>query len=213
MFSRIIGNSVHGPVRRGPDDVSNPLTGDPSRRCRLEEYHGYVYYLVRQNCPAHVARQVEHGDLVQDVLLKAWAADPDFSQRSDGERLSFLRKTCSSVLIDTIRRYDRVKRKVTLDQTLDDSSARLEEWLVAVQSSPSQRASNHEQLLRLAQALGELPENQRQAVELHHLKRRSLAETAEMMGISAPAAAGLLRRGLGTLRDRLVEPAGDGQGA
>ncbi len=107
MFSRFIENSVHGPVRRGPDDVSKPLTGDPSRRCRLEEYHGYVYYLLRQNCPAHVARQVEHGDLVQDVLLKAWAADPDFSQRSDGERLSFLRKTCSSVLIDTIRRSDR----------------------------------------------------------------------------------------------------------
>jgi RNA polymerase sigma-70 factor (ECF subfamily) len=210
--SRIIEEPVKNSVGRGPDDVSRPLTGAPSNRCRLEEYYGYVSYLVRQKCPPHVARQVEHEDLVQDVLLKAWASDADFSGRSDTERLSFLRKTCSSVLIDTIRRYDRGKRKVTMDQTLDDSSARLEEWLVAIQSSPSQRASNHEQLLRLAQSLAELPENQRKAMELHHLKRRSLAETAELMAISPQAAAGLLRRGLETLRDRLVESEGDGQG-
>lgn len=159
-----------------------------------------------------MARQVEHEDLVQDVLLKAWAADPDFSGRSDGERLAFLRKTCASVLVDTIRRYDRGKRKVVVDQRLDDSSARLEEWLAAVQSSPSQRASNHEQLLRLAQAPADLPENQRQAVELRHLKRHTLAEAAAILGISPQAAAGLLRRGLEKLRDRLVEPEGDRQG-
>ena len=208
----MIENSVKRTVRPGADDVSNPLRGGASRCRRLEEYHGYVSYLVRQNCPAHVARQVEHDDLVQDVLLKAWASDPEFSGRREGERLSFLRKTCNSVLIDTIRRYDRSKRKVMLDQALDDSSARLEEWLAAVQSSPSQRASNHEQLLRLAQALAELPENQRLAVELRHLKRRSLADTAELMGISPQAVAGLLRRGLGKLRDRLVDPDGDAQG-
>jgi RNA polymerase sigma-70 factor, ECF subfamily len=206
----MIENPMQGSVRPGLDDVSKQLTANRSSFRRLEEYRGYVSYLVRQNCPAHVARQVEHEDLVQDVLLKAWASDPDFSGRSDGERLSFLRKTCNSVLVDAIRRYDRDKRKVVLNQTLDDSSARLEEWLAAVQSSPSQRASNHEQLLRLAQALAELPENQRQAVELRHLKRRSLAETAEVMGISPQAVAGLLRRGLGKLRDRLVEPQRDG---
>ncbi len=96
------------------------------------------------------------------------------------------------------------------DRSLDDSAARLEEWLAAVQSSPSQRASKHEQLARLAHALAGLPENKRRAVELRHLKRHSLAETASIMGISPPAAAGLLRRGLGTLRDRLEDP-GEGR--
>ena len=45
-------------------------------------------------------------------------------------------------------------------------------------------------------------------MELRHLKRRSLADTAEMMGISPQAAAGLLRRGLETLRDRLSRARG-----
>jgi RNA polymerase sigma-70 factor (ECF subfamily) len=181
------------------------MGGDSPGRCPLEAYRGYVTYLVRKDCPAHLARQVEHEDLVQDVLLKVWASDPDFSGRSEGERLSFLRKTCACVLSDSVRYYDRDKRKVALEQALDDSSARLEEWLAAIQSSPSQRASKHEQLLRLARALAELPESQRKAVELHHLQRHSLAETATMMGISVAAAAGLLRRGLASLRQRLDE--------
>jgi RNA polymerase sigma-70 factor (ECF subfamily) len=206
MIFPIRENPAKGPVHWSRDDVSKPLGEGSRARCALEAYRGYVSYLVRKDCPAHLARQVEHEDLVQDVLLKAWASDADFSGRSEGERLSFLRKTCACVLSDSVRYYDRDKRKVALEQMLDDPSARLEEWLTAIQSSPSQRASKHEQLLRLAQALGELPDNQRKAVELHHLQRHSLAETATMMGISLAAAAGLLRRGLASLRDRLDEP-------
>jgi RNA polymerase sigma-70 factor (ECF subfamily) len=157
-------------------------------------------------------RRIEHEDLVQDVLLKVLVSDPNFDGRSEGERLSFLHKTCASVLTDTIRRFDRGKRKVSLEQSLDDSSARLEEWLAAVQSSPSRRASKHEQVLRLARALSELPENQRRAVELRHLKRHSLAETAAIMAISPAAVAGLLRRGLDTLRGRLGATEGDSSG-
>jgi RNA polymerase sigma-70 factor (ECF subfamily) len=205
MIPEIIEDSGRRPVRPRPDGVSKPLEEDSDGRVRLEEYYGYVSVLVRQSFPAHLAARVEPDDLVQEVLLKVWGADPDFGIRSEGERLSFLRKACASVLMDTIRRFDRGKRRVSLDRSLDDSSARLEGCLAAVQSSPSQRASKHEQLLRLAQALAELPENQRRAVELRHLKRHSLAETAGILGISLPAAAGLLRRGLGTLRDRLGE--------
>jgi RNA polymerase sigma-70 factor (ECF subfamily) len=206
MISPIVENSGKRPVHRRPDDVPKPMGGDSPCRSPLEAYRGYVAYLVRKDCPAHLARQVEHEDLVQDVLLKVWASDPDFSGRTEGERLSFLRKTCASVMSDSVRYYDRGKRKVALEQALDDSSARLEEWLAAIHSSPSQRASKHEQLLRLAQALAELPDNQRKAVELHHLQRHSLAETATMMGVSVAAAAGLLRRGLAALRDCLDEP-------
>jgi RNA polymerase sigma-70 factor, ECF subfamily len=203
MISQIRQDRGKRPVKRRLDDVRHPLSGDSPCGRPLESYRGYVTCLVRQTCPAHLERRIEQEDLVQDVLLKVWASDPDFDGRSERERLSFLHKTCASVLMDTIRRYDRGKRKIALDQSLDQSSARLEEWLLAVQSSPSQRASKHEQLLRLAQALASLPESQRRAVELHHLKRHSLAATAELMGITANAAAGLLRRGLASLRDRL----------
>jgi RNA polymerase sigma-70 factor (ECF subfamily) len=203
MISGIIENPGQQPVQPGRDDVSNLSGAEPGCAGQLEKYRGYVGYLVRQTFPGHLARRVEHDDIVQDVMLKALESDPDFTGRSEGELLCFLRKTCDSVISDSVRYFNRGKRRVELNQSLDDSAARLEDWLAAVQSSPSQQASKHEQLLRLAQALAALPENQRTAVELHHLRRHSLAETAEMMGLSAAAVAGLLRRGLALLRDRL----------
>ena len=85
-------------------------------------------------------------------------------------------------------------------QALDHSSARLEVWLVAEQSSPSQRSRRKEQLLELCDALERLPEAQREAVRLHYLENRKLVEIAEQLDRSPSAVAGLLKRGLSKLR-------------
>jgi RNA polymerase sigma-70 factor (ECF subfamily) len=79
----------------------------------------------------------------------------------------------------------------------------LEAWLASEQSSPSERAEKNEQLLRLAEALEQLPEAQREAVVLHHLRGLSLAELASHLGRSEGAAAGLLHRGIKRLRELL----------
>lgn len=57
--------------------------------------------------------------------------------------------------------------------------------------------------MRLAEAVKQLPDAQRRAVELHHLEGRSLAEIADALGTTKPAIAGLLHRGLKALRARL----------
>jgi RNA polymerase sigma-70 factor (ECF subfamily) len=60
-------------------------------------------------------------------------------------------------------------------------------------------------VLRLAQALGRLPEDQRRAVELHHLKGCPVAEVAQQLGRGTRAIAGLLLRGMKRLRQLLNE--------
>ncbi|MFV1968830.1 MAG: RNA polymerase sigma factor [Pirellulaceae bacterium] len=85
----------------------------------------------------------------------------------------------------------------------------MEAWLAAEQSSPSQRAMRHEQLLQLAETLAQLSSDQRQAVELHHLKGLPLAAIAEQMGRSKGAVAALLFRALGKLRELLKDHDGD----
>ena len=73
------------------------------------------------------------------------------------------------------------------------------------QSSPSQHAMRNEQLLPLAEALMRLPADQREAIELHHLKGCPLAEVAQQMGRSKGAVAALLFRGLKKLREFLQD--------
>ncbi len=93
-----------------------------------------------------------------------------------------------------------------MHRALEESSAQLEAWLAAEQSSPSEQVERHEQALRLAEALAGLPDKQRQAVELRHLRGLSLAEVAAELGSSKAAVVGLLHRGVEKLRALLSEP-------
>jgi RNA polymerase sigma-70 factor (ECF subfamily) len=79
---------------------------------------------------------------------------------------------------------------------LDQSASQLEQWLAAEQSSPSQQAQRHERAILLAQALTDLPENQREAVVLRHFHGCSLTEIADELKCTTAAVTGLLHRGL-----------------
>jgi RNA polymerase sigma-70 factor (ECF subfamily) len=93
-----------------------------------------------------------------------------------------------------------------LEAALAESSARLEGWLAAEQSSPSQRAERNEEAFQLAIALEALPEAQREALVLQHWHGWSLAQIAEHLGRSRSAVAGLIKRGLQQLREALQPP-------
>ena len=96
-----------------------------------------------------------------------------------------------------------VRREWSLDAALDQSASRLERWLAADQSSPSQRAIRQEDLLRVSEAMAGLPEAQRRAIEMHHLRSLPLSDIADELGTTKAAVAGLLHRGMKTLRSRL----------
>lgn len=71
--------------------------------------------------------------------------------------------------------------------------------------TPSQHVGNKEELLRLADALTELPNDQRDAVILCHLQGMPLEAIARQLERSQAAVAGLVYRGLKKLHDLLEE--------
>jgi len=146
--------------------------------------------------PNHLRAKLEVSDLLQEVRARILRAEASFEGRTEAEERRYVQKTIDAVTNETIRRFDRAKRRA-------DRESQLPGALASDHTSPTQRAVRNELLDRLAQALAALPEDQRFAIELKHLEGLSLAATAARMGKSEPATAGLLRRGLQTLRGRL----------
>jgi RNA polymerase sigma-70 factor, ECF subfamily len=173
----------------------------------FEKYRNYLCLLARQQLGPRLRAKLDASDVVQDALLQAHVSREQFRGTTEPERIGWLHTILMNKLAGALRQFARHCRDVDLERSLDhqlqQSSARLENYLAADISSPSERAGKHEQLLRLAAALAELPADQREAIELHHLQGLPLAHVAEALGRSKPSVAGLIFRGVTAVRKRL----------
>jgi RNA polymerase sigma-70 factor, ECF subfamily len=189
-------------------------TAEPDER-PLEEYRDYLRLLARTQLGSRLQAKLDASDIAQQAILQAHQAQAQLRGTTEAEKLAWLRAILANVLAAAMRRFETKARDITRERSLEGdlelSSSRLECLFAADQSSPSQRAVRGEELLRLATALIQLPQEQRQVVELHYLKGLPLAEVAEQIGRTRAAVVGLLFRGLKKLRRLLHEGGADEQ--
>jgi RNA polymerase sigma-70 factor (ECF subfamily) len=183
---------------------------DPqNEESELGRFREYLLLLVRLQVDQRFQGKIDLSGVVQQTLLDAHQAWDRIQDLSGDEKAAWLRKALANNLIDEVRKLTTATRDVNREQSLkqafEESSARLEAVLTTDKFSPEQRALRNERLLQLAEALAQLPEAQRTAVELHHLKDWPLANVGRHMGRSKGAVAQLIFRGLKTLRDLLAE--------
>jgi RNA polymerase sigma-70 factor (ECF subfamily) len=178
----------------------------------VEDYHDYLLLLARLQMGTSLRSKLDPSDVVQQAILDALAGRAQFRGESEVEWLAWLRAILANALAAAARRFDTQARDAgrerSLDAELERSSSRIEHLLAADETSASERAVHREELLRLAQALARLPEDQRRVVELHYLQGLSVADVATQIGRTRPAAVGLLFRGLKRLRELLRDRAG-----
>src|SRR5205807_10273114 len=172
--------------------VMNPAGAVPEQS--FERYRDYLHLLARLQLAAPLQAKIDVSGVIQVTLLEAHQAQDQLRGQSEAQRTAWLRRIFVNNLADELRKLAADKRDVTrersLEAALQESSSRLQAMLAADQSSPSERVERQEELVRMAQALAVLPENQRQAAELHHLKGWPLAEIGRALGCSKPAVAG-----------------------
>jgi RNA polymerase sigma-70 factor, ECF subfamily len=187
------------------------MSTSPTTDRDLERFRAYLGLLARLEVAPAMRDKVDLSGVIQQTLLEAHRGiegQPD-RQRTDEELAAWLRSILGHNLADALRKLSAQKRAVrrewSLDAALDQSASRLERWLAAEQSSPSQRAIRQEEWLAVAEAMSQLPEAQRRAIEFHHLRAMPLAEIARELNTTRAAVAGLLHRGMKALRARLGE--------
>src|SRR5260370_14957700 len=130
----------------------------------LERCGEYLRLLARLQLDPRLHGKLDPSDVVQQTLLSAHEKRHQFQGRTEAEFLGWLRQILANHLAGAVRRFGAglrdVKRERSLEGGLEESAARLDLWLAADHSSPSQRAMRHEMHLRLAHALGQLPDDQ-----------------------------------------------------
>lgn len=119
-------------------------------------------------------------DVLHDGVVKWVAANPALD--SSEEQGAYLRKTVMNGVADEFRerRAGRRLQTVSLDEAARDGQA----WEADDASCPMRAAACQQRLERLAEALWELPERQREAFVLSRFDGLTQDEVAERMQIS-----------------------------
>ena len=176
----------------------------------LARYGNYLGLLARVQVGRRLQGKVDPADLVQETFLEAHRHFAGFRGQSEPEVAAWLRQIMAGVLSNLLRRYLGTQgRDVRLERELagelDRSSQAFDRGLADPGPTPSKLAVGRERAVLLADALGRLPDDYREAIILRNLEELPFAEVGRRMGRSEDAVQKLWVRALARLRAALEE--------
>ena len=144
----------------------------------LDRFRSYLQFLARVQLDPRLRSKLDDSDVVQQTLLQGHRAMDQFRGSTAEEMAGWLRQILARNLAHAVRDFGRDKRDIarerSLEASLSESSTRLEGWLAADQSSPSQRGERNERMVLVADAVEALPAAQRDAVIMHYWQSLSM---------------------------------------
>ncbi|HAC90289.1 MAG TPA: RNA polymerase subunit sigma-70 [Planctomycetaceae bacterium] len=172
----------------------------------LEYYRPYLIVLAKRYLDPRVRGRVDENDIVQVTFLEAQRDFKSFRGSQIEELLAWLRHILRNNVLTAHHNHLYAQKRAAGREVNNqaDSGPALTDMAPAETSSPSQRLMKDEASAFLASCLQELPDTQQEALRLRYIEGCSLKEIAQQMNKTEMAAAGLLKRGLQALRDRMV---------
>lgn len=178
----------------------------------LEQYRAYLTVLAKRYLDDRIRGRMDENDIVQVTFLEAQRDLKNFRGKQIEELLGWLRHILRNNVSSAHQQHLHTQKRSAGKETFQnpkDSGPSLAEMATAETSSPSQRAMRGEASVFLASCLADLPETQQEALRLRYVEGFSLKEIALRMEKTEMAAAGLLKRGLQALRQRMVSDSSD----
>jgi RNA polymerase sigma-70 factor (ECF subfamily) len=194
------------------DLLRQSLAGDRDALGRLlEKYKPYLTALAKRYLDNRVYGRLDAGDVVQITYLEATRDFESFRGTEIASLLAWLRHILRNNVSTAHQRHLATQKRSAnfeVRGNVTNSSGNLlplVNVLPSETSSPSQRVMRDEAAASLAEAMLKLPETQSEALRLRYLEGLPLTEIAERLEKSTDAVAGLLKRGLRSLRQDLIQ--------
>jgi RNA polymerase sigma-70 factor (ECF subfamily) len=174
----------------------------------LEACRGYLLLVAQRELDPRLQAKGGASDLVQQTVLDAVRDFPRFEGASEDELLAWLRRLLLNNVTDFARQYRATdKRAIDRERPLEagDSSRAPGGAFAADTPTPSREVMAREQDRAIQAALGRLPENYRQIIQLRYQEERSFEEIGEQLGLTANAARKLWLRAVKRLQEEVGE--------
>ena len=170
---------------------------DSGKTCEATAEGAYAQLIERHRSElhAHCHRMLgsahDAEDALQEALLRAWKALPNFEGRSSLR--SWLYTIATNTSLDAMKR--RPNRIVPIDQV----------HAADPHEGPAARYETRESLERALGAARDLPRNQRTVLVMREMLGLSARETAEALGTSVAAVNSALQRARAAIRQQVDE--------
>jgi RNA polymerase sigma-70 factor (ECF subfamily) len=178
----------------------------------LDAHRNYLTLLARIQVGRRLQGKVDPADLVQDTFLDAHRQFSQFRGDTVKSVAAWLRRILAGQIAHLVRRYFSAEaRDVRLEQSIEHELDSSSEWLAkgmsSPGSSPSEAAARREELIRLGDALEQLPPDYRDVILLRQIEGLQFAEVARRLGRTEDSVQKLWVRGLDSLR-KILDAAG-----
>lgn len=183
--------------RQGDDGAKSQLVG---------HFRDYLRLLAHIHVKPLLQAKFDESDIVQETCLQAALSFDQFRGTNEQQLAAWLRQIMANKGAGMARKYiDTKMRDVRLEEhlqhDLDQSSLDMAKILPAGLSSPSHGAVRRERAVLLADAIGQLQDEQRDVLIMHGLQGLSMAEVAKTIGRSEASVWKLWARSLRELRN------------
>ncbi len=195
-----------GDAQSRDSDLKLAIAGDRDATARLLIQHG-------DRLAQRITRRLELNpfadfcaeDVLQEAYVDAFVGIGKFDTAKGSSFTAWLEKIVDNRLITMLRQRQRQKRTAKGRRVHDDawrsSVAGLECVLADYRGkTPSDNVDKEEVVTAIRTQTVELPDDQRQAIEIHCLEGRSIDSTAEILGKTEGAVRGLIHRAKLSLR-------------
>jgi RNA polymerase sigma-70 factor (ECF subfamily) len=158
----------------------------------LENNRDYLRHLADRLLDDRMGRRIDASDVVQQTCLSVHKQIADFVGQDAAQFAAWLRQIHERNIRNAVRdQLHTEKRAISREEHVADVDVH-----AVHQTTPSQHVVRREESVRLAKAIAQLVEDEREALRRRYLEGQSVAEIAAAMGLSKDALARLFKRAM-----------------